>query len=233
MKKSLLVLVLMAITSTAFAGEKEVRATLLAHDKNIPITSIKPSGIPGLFEVVIGKRDIIYVEGNGKHVISGQLIDTKTNQNLTQIKIAILSKINWSDLNFANAFTIKKGDGSREFAIFTDPDCPYCKEFEKLISSLDNYTMHVFLMPIKQLHPEAETKASQIWCATDKDQAWHNYMLEGKLPEGKWACETPIEHNLEFAQKIGIQGTPTIILKNGMMGNGVRSKEQFDSLFKK
>ncbi|MDD5298833.1 MAG: thioredoxin fold domain-containing protein, partial [Rhodocyclaceae bacterium] len=66
----------------------------------------------------------------------------------------------------------------------------------------------------------AKAHARAIWCAPDRGRAWQAFMVSGKLPSGAATCETPIERILALGERMGINGTPTIIFGNGQIAAG-------------
>lgn len=124
--------------------------------------------------------------------------------------------IKFEALPLQNAIAVMKGDGSYRFAVFTDPDCPHCRNLEQSLDSsgLSDYTSYIFMVPIEELHPQAREKCEAIWCAPDRAAAWRDWMVDQKLPE-KSNGATPIDDNLKLAEDIGLIGTPTIYLSDG------------------
>ncbi len=193
-----------------------IKKNLESKTPPIKTKSIVPSAIPGLYEV-FASGDIFYVDKNVAHVIvGGSLLEDASKRNLTAERLAELTAIKFDSLPFKNAIEIKKGTGAYKFAVFTDPDCPYCKTLEQGLDkmALTDYTAYVFLFPLKEIHPNALAEAESIWCAKNKSDAWHNWMIKGVAPE-KATCENPLAANEALANDIGVAGTPTIYLNDG------------------
>jgi thiol:disulfide interchange protein DsbC len=126
------------------------------------------------------------------------------------------------------AITLVKGDGSRKLAVFTDVDCPFCKQLEKTLDSVTDVSIQVFLLPIDQLHPDARRKSEAIWCAADRAAAWREYWANGKLGDDK--CSTPFAAIGALAEALGINGTPTLIrASDGAILPGALQKERLES----
>jgi thiol:disulfide interchange protein DsbC len=193
-----------------------------------PITSAErvPS-ISGLIELTMGKH-ILYASEDGSIVVAGHLYDTRLQQDITQAKIDKLNKINWKDLPFEHGITIQKGNGSREFAVFTDVDCPFCRRLEQSLSHLTDYKVHVFFFAIK---PSGRAATASIWCSEDRGQAFTNYMLEGQMPSADpSSCNTKsLEITFKFAEQNGVSGTPALIGKNGVVKPGFMEPAQLDA----
>ena len=176
------------------------------------IDEVRPTPMAGLFEVRIG-TDLFYTDAKGNYVIQGELIDAKARRNLTEDRINKLTAVNFSDLPLKDAITIVRGDGKRKVAVFEDPNCGYCKRFERDMQNVNNVTVYLFLYPI--LSPDSAEKSQNIWCSKDKAGAWQDYMVRDK-PAAAASCDTSaLQRNLAFGKQYKITGTPTLIFSNG------------------
>lgn len=194
-------------------SEQQVRSELQKKiGANTKIKSVSASPIPGIYEVLVG-NDLIYTDANSKYLIQGEIIEIATGKNITEQKQADLNRIKWSELNPSNALKAVRGNGSRQLAIFSDPNCGYCKRLEKSLQQLDNVTIYTYLIPI--LSPDSAQKSKQIWCATDPQKSYMDWMVNGITPNGKSDCATPLDKNMAFAKTYGITGTPTIFFTDG------------------
>lgn len=229
--KRLLPLLFCLASVHAQADETLIRQTLGERYPGINITSIQPSPIAGLYEVMVG-GNFVYVDQSGDYLLPGPVVDTRTKANLSQKRLEELKKVRFDSLPFDKAISVVKGSGERKLAIFSDPDCPFCKRLEKELALLDNLTVYVFLNPLTNLHPEAMARASEIWCSADRAQSWRDYMLEGKKPAAAAKCETPINDILAFSEKIGVDGTPALVFPNGKRVDGHIPAAQIEELLK-
>jgi thiol:disulfide interchange protein DsbC len=191
------------------------------------IDEVRKTEMPGLYEVRIGS-DLFYTDPEGNYLINGQLIETKTRRNLTEERIDKLTAIDFAALPMKDAFTIVRGDGKRKLAVFEDPNCPYCKRFERDLQKVDNVTIYMFLYPI--LGPDSMEKSNSIWCAKDKAKTWEDLMVNGK-PVTATKCDTAaVTRNVEFGRKHKISGTPTLIFGNGSRVPGAVSAAEVEKL---
>jgi len=194
-----------------------IKTLLEKRTPPINAKSIQQTPLAGVYEVYFD-GNIYYMDNTTTYVLYGaSLLDDAARKNLTAERLKELTKINFSELPLQNAIEVKKGLGTYKFAIFTDPDCPYCKTLEKELaeSKITDYTAYVFLYPLKHLHPDAAQKSEAIWCAKDKVKTWHDWMVKGSAPT-KLQCENPIEANIKLAADIGVLGTPSIYLHDGV-----------------
>jgi len=226
--KEIAVALVLALSASMAGADQQSDLTKMLKEKYpaTAFTSVGKAPLNGLYEVAMGKN-IAYTDASGRYFIFGHIYDMVTQEDLTAAKLQSINKIDWSRLNLANAIKVVKGNGSREFAVFSDPDCPYCQKLEKELGALDNYTMHLFLFPIAGLHPSAPDKAQSIWCAKDRYAAWKDVTLSGKVPAKK-ECANPIDENIKVAGDMGIQGTPTMIRKDGVIMPGAAPAARVD-----
>jgi len=210
---ALLAAAALTLSLSATAQEGAIRKTLAERIPQLEkIDEIQATAMPGLYEVRVG-TDLFYTDAKGNYLIQGELIDTKARRNLTEDRITKLTAVDFAALPLKDAFTIVRGDGKRKLAVFEDPNCGYCKRFERDLQSVDNVTIYLFLYPI--LSPDSVEKSRNIWCAKDRVAAWQDYMVRDKTPAPA-ACDTSaLQRNLAFGKKYKITGTPTLIFTNG------------------
>lgn len=212
----------------AFAASPEdtIRQTL---NERIPqltkIDEVRTTPMQGLYEVRVG-TDVFYTDAQGNYLIQGELIDTQARRNLTEDRIKALTAVKFSDLPLNDAIKVVQGKGERHIAVFADPNCGYCKRFERDMQSVDNVTMHVFLIPI--LSPDSVEKSRNIWCAKDQAKAWQDYMLKGEKSTSATCDTKALERNLAFAHKYKITGTPTIIFTDNTRVPGAISAKDVE-----
>jgi thiol:disulfide interchange protein DsbC len=204
------------ISTKDLAPPEAVRKSFQERFPGIDIVVVKHTRFPGLYEVQIG-MDLVYTDANVDYLMQGSLIDAKSRTDLTAERLEELSKVSFSSLPLELAVKQVKGDGTRQIAVFEDPNCGYCKRLHETLKDVDNITVYTFLFPI--LSPDSTVKARNIWCAKDQAATWRNWMLDGKTPpEAK--CETPVETVLALGRKMMVQGTPAIIFADGSRVNG-------------
>ena len=225
---SLVVLTTLA-TGAALAQETAIRRNLA---ERLPafakIDEISKTPMNGLYEVRVNESDIFYTDAEGNFLIQGNLIDTKAKRNLTEERVEKLNAIDFGALPIKDAFTIVRGNGKRKMAVFEDPNCGYCKRFERDLQKVSDVTIHMFLYPI--LSPDSTDKSKNIWCAKDRAKTWQDVMVrDAAVP--KASCDTAaIERNVDFGRKHKITGTPTVFFADGSRVPGAISAQQVEKL---
>jgi thiol:disulfide interchange protein DsbC len=179
--------------------------------------------------VFLGEK-IAYTDANADYVLVGSLVDTHTRENVTARHMSERGTVAYRALPFDRAIKVVKGNGKRQFAVFSDPDCPYCQQLEKELVSVTDVTIYIFLFPIGSLHPQAPARAHAIWCAKDRQQAWTQWMLERKAPQGGTCTGDPIEELQKLGEQLYINGTPTLFLANGQRVAGVVNSARLEQL---
>jgi thiol:disulfide interchange protein DsbC len=189
------------------------------------IDEVSRTPINGIWEVRVG-TEILYTDSEGNYLIQGSLIDAKQRRNLTEERVEKLSAIDFDALPVKDAFTIVRGNGKRRMAVFEDPNCGYCKRFERDLQKVDNVTIHMFLYPI--LGGDSPDKSRNIWCSKDKGKAWQDQMLR-EQPAASASCDTAaIARNLEFGKKHRVSGTPTLFFADGSRVPGAVTAAQVE-----
>jgi len=225
-------------TTPALAGAPmnidKVKATIAANllklSPQLVVKEVRPmDAIPGLYEVYIGDA-IFYTDAGGEHMIAGgHIYETATRTDLTQARLEALNRIDFSTLPLKNA--IVSGDPKgKPLAVFTDPDCPFCRHLEKEMPNVKGVKVYTFLMPLESLHKHARAKAEAIWCSKNRHKALQAVMLDNKQADDLKAkdCKNPIAENIALGESLGINGTPTLIAGDGRKHAGGMSAAQLE-----
>ena len=192
------------------------------------IDEVSRTPMNGLWEVRVG-TEILYTDAEGNFLIQGSLIDSRLKKNLTEERVEKLTAIDFDALPLKDAFTIVRGNGKRKLAVFGDPNCGYCKRFERDLQKVDNVTIHMFLYPI--LGGDSPEKSRSVWCARDKGKAWQDWMVRDRpLPSGATCDATALARNLEFGKKHKISGTPTLFFTDGSRVPGAIGAAQVEKM---
>jgi thiol:disulfide interchange protein DsbC len=204
---------------------ERVKAELKKKIPEATVDVIRKVPYGGLYEVVVGS-EIFYTDEKASYLLLGSIVDMKTNQNVTELRMRQLNKIDFAALPFDDAIKIVRGNGSRKVAMFADPNCGYCKRFERDLIGVNDITVYVFLYPI--LSPDSVTKTKAVWCAPDRAKAWLDYMVRDLAVPADTSCATPIEKILEFGKGKRITGTPTMFFEDGERVPGAISLADFE-----
>lgn len=211
---------------TASAGEAEIRSSLTERVPSLPkIDEVNRTAIPSLYEVRMGTT-LYYTDEGGNYLIRGEIVDIKSGANLTQARLDKITVIDVAALDLKDAIVWKRGNGLRKLVVFADPNCGYCKRFERELQIAKDLTVYTFLYPI--LGGDSAEKARDVWCAADRTKAWRSWMLDGVAPpRNAGACDAgALGRNRALGARHRISGTPALVFENGKRVPGmVRSEE--------
>lgn len=208
---------------------------MLAHAEFAQDLAIKFPGLvdakiapafPGFYSVIRGS-EVVYVKEDLSIMINGDVVDLSTGRSMTaDLRAANKPIIDISKFNPSDAIAF--GNGPRKVYVFSDPDCPYCRQLENELDKVKDVTVLMFPYPIASLHPEATRIAKNIWCSKDKATAWKQYLLGNKKPAAG-ECDNPIDRNLAVGQKFQINGTPTLVFEDGTLVGGAIPAERIEA----
>lgn len=217
MKKLLTLALCAALSSTAFAGEKEIRTQLMKQFPDITkVDKVSKTQYLGLYEAVLNDQQLIYTNEDGTLLFDGSIIETNGKENITEERRKKLFAIKFNELPFELATKKVVGSGKHKLAQFTDPRCGYCKKLEQELAQLKDYTLYSFIIP---LQPGSEEISRNVMCAKNPVQVWDDYMLRNKKPaEAK--CDFDFNKTKALASKYRINGTPGIIFSDGTINPG-------------
>lgn len=189
------------------------------------ITSVRETPMQGIYEVVMG-RNVAYTDKEGRYFMFGHLFDMKTQTDLTEPAVEAANQVSWDRLPKDRAVVMRQGEGRREIAVFSDPDCPYCRKLEAELAKLQDVTIYVYMIGMP-MHPKAKEKNASVWCAADRAEAWRKIMLEGKELAAA-TCPNPLAEVEKLARDIGVTGTPTMVSQDGRRLIGARSVDHIN-----
>ena len=211
-----------AFATTALADEASVKRGVEARFDGIKVDSVTRTSYAGLYEIVVGET-LFYVDEQVSFLFKGDIIDARSQKNLTEERQQKLTAIKFEDLPLDLAIKQVRGSGKRVVAIFSDPFCPYCKSLDRALLRQDDITIYTFLFPI--LRPESPDKSRAIWCSPDRAKAYYDFMLNGRDPAVAPSCNAPVDKWLALGKKIGVRATPTSFTTNGERILGARPEE--------
>jgi len=229
LRKLCVAVVALTFSGALLADETGLRKAIESAYPKVNVGKINKTPYSGLYEVVVNGQIVYTDETFNFLIVDGGLIDTKTKKDVTRERMDELSRIDFSKLPLEQAVKVVKGNGARKIAVFSDPDCPYCKRLEQQeLTKINDVTVYTFLYPLEQLHPDATRKSKAIWCAPDRSKAWLDWVMKEQLPKSGGDCETPLQKIADLGRSLGVNSTPTIFLRNGRRIQGAYPAEELE-----
>ena len=206
----------LAPIAASHADEAQIRRVLETKLGGARIESIRPAPFAGLFEVSFQGQDgtrVLYTDAQASYIFVGKLYETRTDRDLTEERLRKLNAIRFESLPLEQAVKIQRGNGKRVMAMFSDPYCPACKQFEQVLQRVNDITIYVFMYPV--IRPELAEQSKAVWCSPERSKAWLDLALNGKRPSAAPSCDSPVEKNLQLGHALGVNSTPTMFFANG------------------
>ena len=226
---ALMAALLLMSSHNLWAQDANLKKNLAERLPSLPkIEEIIKTPMPGVFEVRVQGNELFYTDAKGDFLIQGALIDTKQKRNLTEERTDKLSAVAFDNIPLKFAFTQVKGNGKRKLVVFADPNCGYCKRFEKDLQKIDNVTIYHMMYPV--LGEDSKTKSRNIACAKDRVKTWNDWMLQGVTPPAVACDNHNIDAIVEFGKKHRINGTPTLFVADGTRVPGAIDAAQVETL---
>lgn len=227
LKRIALFSLLSCASAMIFANVETLKNNLNQQYPNIHVSNIQATEMTGLYSANLDNQ-IIYLDENAQHMFIGSMVRLKDQKNLTKDLVLKQNSIDWKQLPLKDAIKTVKGNGKQQLAIFSDPNCPYCKKLEAELDKLNDVTIYTFIYPLKS---QSIAVSKQVWCDPNQAYAWKNLLQKNVQPKQK-TCANPIERNLALGRKLGVEGTPTLIFETGFKMTGVRSAEEIQLIWK-
>jgi thiol:disulfide interchange protein DsbC len=215
-----------AMLSAAHAGETEIRKSLQSKFPGIgPLEHIVKTPYADLYEIILDDQ-LMYTDAKGQYLFEGSVYETATRRDLSKERRRVLFKIDFDKLPLNLALKKVKGNGKRKLALFTDPNCTFCRKLESELAQINNVTIYMFLYPV---FPGSDEIIRNVLCAKDPYKSWQAWMLEGTSP-ARAICSTPqTQQIVALAEKLRINGTPNLIFANGMQTPGFVPAEALEA----
>lgn len=211
------------VANAAAANEAQIRKVLEPKLGGVRIDGIQPAPVAGLYEVRYRSAEgvqVLYTDATATHIIIGRIYESRTDRNLTEERTRKLNAIKFESLPLDLTVKVQRGNGKRVLAMFSDPYCPACRQFERALQQIDNVTIYVFMYPV--IRPENADHSRAVWCSPDRAKAWLELAAapRPKVPDAVVGCENPIDKVLALGRSLGVNSTPTIFLLNGERFSG-------------
>jgi len=218
MKNLIAFLVCLLAAAGAVADEAKIRRVVEAALGGARVDGIQPAPLPGFFEVRFTTREgpqIVYTDADASYILEGSLYDTRAKRNLTEERLRKLSAISFDALPLDLAVKVQRGNGKRVMAMFSDPYCPACRQFEQILAQVEDVTIYYFMYPV--IRPELADHSRAVWCSPDRAKAWLELAARAKprVPAADASCDAPIERVLELGKSLRVSSTPTLFFANG------------------
>lgn len=200
------------------------------------VLSVELSQVGGLWAVGVekeGNKWPVYIDFSKKFLINGQVIRLANKENVTDTQATGMSRVDVSAIPLDNAIVIGDPKAGSRVIVFSDPDCHFCgmlhEEIKKVAAKNPDIAFFVKLYSRVNSATTAR-KALSVICSGSGAAKLLDDAYAGKdLPDP--GCKTTaVDDTFRLAEKLGIRGTPTMILPDGRVAKGYRNADAIVSL---
>jgi len=201
--------------------EDVIRKRLAEAVPGLTILDVRPSLIAGVYEVESNNPQIIYISSDGQYFVAGDIYQVSDGRisNLAEKRreTSRAEMVNAIPDNELVIFSPDRGEVKATITVFTDVDCGYCRKLHLEIPELNRLGVQVNYVAFPRAGVDSHSfeKMVSVWCADDRQQAM-TIAKAGKVPDRK-TCSNPVSEQFDLARKIGITGTPAIVLADGRL----------------
>jgi len=211
---------------------ERVKLNLTTILPNVRVDEIRATPVVGFYEVTIGPR-VVYVTGDGRYLLQGELIDLELRKSLTMPRLQNLKLSSVDALGEANMLVYEPAETQHTVTVFTDIDCAFCRKLHK---NMDDYLsrgikIRYLLFPRAGHSSASYIKAVSVWCAADRKEA----MTRAKTgqPVAPAYCQHPIQEHMRVGVQMGVTGTPALLLDTGDLLPSYLPADQLAAVLKK
>jgi thiol:disulfide interchange protein DsbC len=221
---ALAALALIAAAPTRAETPQALADVLARISPDAPPASVQPAAVDGLYEVIFGST-VYYFSADGKHMLGGPLVDVASRRNLSTAALEKVEREQFqpkrlaylNELRDADAIVFPASQAKYRVTVFTDIDCGYCRELHRHIDQYNaaGITVRYLAFPRAGEGSASFKKAENVWCAADRKAALTAAKAGKDNPEK--VCENPVADQFKAGEKLGVSGTPAILLDDGRL----------------
>lgn len=214
-----------AMTACAADDQKAARDAVEALGPGIKVDSITPAPMPGFYQVVASGR-MVYVSTDGRYMLNGNLIDLKAKTDLSAASWSATRKTELAKLPASQRLIYSPANPKHTITVFTDVDCGFCRQLHAHIDEFNKQGIAVeyVFWPREGIKTTggndtpSYTKAVSVWCSSDRKNAFNEAMSGATVKAA--TCANPVKDEFELGERLGVNGTPTIVTENGDVVGG-------------
>lgn len=227
MRNILAFLLIAALPSAPSLAEDaaDPRAAIAELVPGLTVDDVRPSEVNGLYEVAIGSQ-IVYVTADRRYLVKGDLIDLATNESLTEARRSGLRLDEIGELSDDQMVIFGPADAPHTITVFTDVDCTYCRKLHREIKQINDEGIRVRYVFYPRFGPGSDSWATavSVWCSADRQAALTAAKNGDEIKAA--SCPNPVAEHYALGNKIGVRGTPAILMEDGELLPGyVPAKE--------
>lgn len=226
MKKSIVLLsgLALAISQAVYADDAAITHSL--DRLGVHNAEVQPSPVAGM-KTVLTENGVLYVSDDGRHVIQGPLYDVGGSQ-----PVNVTNQLLGKRLNALQDEMIIYQAPKEKYAvtIFTDITCGYCHKLHEQMKDYNarGITIRYLAFPRQGLKSRVGQDMTSVWCSANPKATFDKTMQGEAIAVA--TCQTDLSKQYRLGVQYGIQGTPAILLGNGVIIPGYQSPDEMTAL---
>jgi thiol:disulfide interchange protein DsbC len=212
-------------------GVEKVRQSLALLLPDIRFDSVEPSQVEGLYEAVVGTQ-LVYVTGDGRYLLKGEVIDIEKRESITQPRLNQLTSAAVNQVGEERMVIFSPQEIKHTITVFTDIDCGYCRKLHQDMAKYHERGINVryLFYPRAGVNSDSYRKAVGVWCADDRKAAMTTAKSGAEVAYAE--CENPVQEHMQLGERLGVTGTPAIVLANGRMIPGYVPADRLEMILR-
>ncbi|MBN1102587.1 MAG: thioredoxin fold domain-containing protein [Deltaproteobacteria bacterium] len=215
---------------------REEATALLApvfKNRKFTVLRVTRSPVEGLWEVIgeteAGKA-ILYVDRSKKFFTGGPIMALQGMRNLTEESFVSFNapRVDPAQVPLEDALVLGNPNGGKRVVVFLSPTCRPCRDMLQTVKEVSDQRKDItFYLKMKPEGPVGDSFWRSETIVLTKSLALLEDSLEG-LQIPKPARPVPqVAQTLNLAEKLGIHATPTVMLADGTLVEGVLPRKAF------
>ena len=193
----------------------------------------RPSPMAGLYEVQVKGGPLLYIDADASHFISGDVFAVQKSgfvnlaeQGRQKERAELIAAVKPEDM-----IIFAPENPKATIAVFTDVDCGYCRKLHSEVAELNELgiAVHYLAFPRAGLGSPSFRKIASAWCAKDPGAALTSLKNGEEIPENVCA-DNPVAAQILLGEKVGVNGTPALVLEDGTLVPGYRPAKELAKL---
>ncbi len=213
--------------SAAWSDEASIMAIMRERLPDLTVHEVRSTPVDGVYAVETENdhtSKTVHAIGGGSHVIVGDLFALAPDGpiNLTEERRRARRRHLLSAVEPTDVIQYIPADAVHVLTVFTDVDCPYCRQFHEQLGTLHGYGIGVRYLAFPMAGEGSATWRRMIsaWCADDPRTALSRLKEGESIPPA--TCADPVAQHYELASALGAKGTPTLFTETGQRLSGYR-----------
>ena len=180
---------------------------------------VAPAELDGFYQVMMG-QNVYYFSADGRYALRGDLYDIENGRNLSEERRGQARLDVLRELGEESMIVFAPSPAKHTVTVFTDVDCGFCAKLHRQVAHYNRLGIAIRYVayPRAGIPSPSYDKTVSVWCSDDPHQAIGDAKF-GR-PVAERTCDNPVSAHYAAGQKVGVRGTPAILLESGDLLGG-------------